>query len=159
MIDYINAHMSGFWVAAGFAMLAAEVLIFGFTTLILLFAGIGAIATGLLMMAGILPETWIAGVSAFGIATGISAVLLWRPMRKMQTAATPQQQQSNDFDGLEFVLEQTIATSTPGKHRYSGIEWKVVIDDSSEHDEIAAGERVRVASAEVGVFKVVKKGS
>jgi membrane protein implicated in regulation of membrane protease activity len=157
MFEYIDTHMPGFWVAVGFAMLAAEVLIFGFTTLILLFAGIGAIVTGLLMMTGILPETWVAGVSAFGIATGISAVLLWRPMRTMQTAATPQQQQSNDFDGLEFVLEQTITTGTPGKHRYSGIDWKVVIDDSSEDDEISAGERVRVASAEVGVFRVTKK--
>ena len=85
MVDYINAHMPEFWVALGFALLAAEVLIFGFTTLILLFAGIGAVATGLLMMAGILTETWVAGVASFGIATGIASVLLWKPMQKMQS--------------------------------------------------------------------------
>ena len=157
MLEYIHTHMSGFWVALGFALLAAEVLIFGFTTLILMFAGIGGIVTGLLMMAGVLPETWIAGVSAFGIATGISAVLLWKPMQKLQSSATPQQQQSNDFQGLEFVLADPVSVTSPGRHRYSGIDWRVEIDDSSEDKEIAAGERVRVVSAQVGVFKVARK--
>ena len=156
MLEYIQAHMPGFWVARGFALLALEVLVFGFTTLILLFAGIGGIVTGLLMMTGILPETWIAGVSAFGIATGIIAVLLWKPMQKLQSSASPQQQQKNDFEGLEFVLDDTISVTSPGKHRYSGIDWQVEVDAGSEEQEIAAGERVRVASAQVGVLKVVK---
>ena len=38
MIEYIHTHQSGFWIAAGFIMLAAEVLVFGFTTIVLLFA-------------------------------------------------------------------------------------------------------------------------
>jgi len=157
MIEYINNHISGFWIALGFALMAAEVLLFGFTTIIFLFAGLGALAAGLLMMAGILPETWIAGTACFGIATGISGVLLWKPMRKMQDAAEPQKKQSSDFDGIEFVLSSDISTTSPGKHSYSGVDWKVEIDSSSETDTLSKGDRVIVVSTQVGVFQVVAK--
>ncbi len=157
MIEYINNHISSFWIALGFALMAAEVLVFGFTTIIFLFAGLGALASGLLMMAGILPETWIAGTACFGIATGISSVLLWKPMQKMQSAATPQQKQDSDFDGLEFVLLSDISITSPGKYRYSGIDWKVEIDSSSEADTLSRGDRVVVIAAKVGVFQVAAK--
>lgn len=157
MIEYINNHISGFWIALGFALMAAEVLVFGFTTIIFLFAGLGALTAGLLMMAGILPETWIAGTACFGIATGISGTLLWKPLQKMQDAAVPQQEQSSDIDGLEFVLPLDISTTSPGKYRYSGIEWKVEIDGSSETDSLSKGDRVVVVSTRVGALQVVAK--
>lgn len=137
--------------------MAAEVLVFGFTTIIFLFAGLGALSSGLLMMAGILPETWVAGTACFGISTGVCATLLWKPMQKLQNAAEPQQKQSNDFDGMEFVLSSAISTTSPGKYRYSGIDWKVEIDSSSELDSLNEGDRVVVVSAEVGVLKVIPK--
>ena len=117
MMDYINSHLPGFWIALGFAMLAAEVLLFGFTTIIFLFAGLGAVVTGLLMMSGILPETWIAGVSCFGIATGVSSTLLWKPLRAMQDHAEPDTKPQSDFVGLEFVLMADISTTLAGKYR------------------------------------------
>ncbi len=84
MIEYINDNLSGFWIALGFALLAAEVLVFGFTTIIFLFAGLGALASGLLMSIGVIPETWIAGTACFGIATGVSSAILWKPLMSMQ---------------------------------------------------------------------------
>ena len=157
MIEYINNNISGFWIALGFALIAAEVLLFGFTTIIFLFAGLGALASGLLMMTGVLPETWIAGTACFGIATGVSSVLLWKPMQKMQSSATPQQKQSSDFDGIEFVLLADISTASPGQYSYSGLDWKVEIDSSSSTDALSKGDRVVVVSTRVGVFQVVAK--
>lgn len=157
MIEYINNHIPGFWIALGFALMAAEVLLFGFTTIIFLFAGLGALTSGLLMMVGVLPETWIAGTACFGITTGIFGVLLWKPLQKMQNAK-PQKEQSSDFDGLEFVLLSDISTTLPGKYRYSGIDWKVEIDSGSGTDRLNKGERVVVVSTRVGVFQVVAKG-
>lgn len=156
MIEYINNHISGFWIALGFALMAAEVLVFGFTTIIFLFAGLGALTAGLLMMAGVLPETWIAGTACFGITTGIFGVLLWKPLQKMQNAK-PQKEQSSDFDGLEFVLLADISATSPGKYRYSGIDWKVEIDSGSGADRLNKGERVVVVSTRVGVLQVVAK--
>lgn len=157
MLEYINNNLSGFWIALGFAMLAAEVLLFGFTTIILLFAGLGALTTGLLMSAGIVPETWIAGTASFGIATGISSALLWKPLMSMQNRAAPEQKPTSDFVGLEFVLTEDISTAMPGSYRYSGVDWKVELDSSSDVDTIAKGERVVVVRVEVGLLSVVKK--
>ncbi len=157
MVDYINAHMSGFWIALGFALLAAEVLLFGFTTIIFLFAGIGALISGLLMSAGLLPETWIAGTACFGIATGISSAILWKPLKNMQDRSTPARKPTSDFVGLEFVLMDDISSTAPGNYRYSGIDWTVEIDSRNETDTINKGERVSVVSVDVGLMRVVKK--
>lgn len=157
MVDYINNNLSGFWIALGFTMLAAEVLLFGFTTILFLFAGLGALISGLLMSAGIIPETWIAGTACFGIATGICSALLWKPLMSMQNRAAPEQKPTSDIVGLEFVLAEDISTIAPGSYRYSGIDWKVEIDSSSDVDTIAKGERVTVVTVEVGLLSVVKK--
>lgn len=157
MVDYINQHMSGFWIALGFALLAAEVLLFGFTTIIFLFAGLGALISGLLMSAGVIPETWVAGTAGFGIATGVCSAVLWKPLMAMQNREAPPQKPSSDIIGLEFVLTEEITNTAPGSYRYSGIDWKVEIDSSSDVDTIAKGERVVVQTVEVGLLCVVKK--
>ncbi len=158
MVDYINNHMPGFWIALGFALLAAEVLLFGFTTIIFLFAGLGALASGLLMSAGLIPETWIAGTACFGIATGVSSAILWKPLMSMQNRSVPVQKPSSDIVGLEFVLTDDISTIAPGSYRYSGVDWKVEIDSSSDLDELAKGVRVVVVTVGVGLLGVVKAG-
>lgn len=154
MLEYINNHLSGFWIAVGFALLAAEVLLFGFTTIILLFAGLGALVTGLLMMSGLLPESWTAGISCFGIATGLSSALLWKPLKNMQDKSAVERKTHSDFVGLEFVLQQDITTNQPGQYRYSGIDWVVELDRGSQVQQLNKGERVKVKALEVGVFKV-----
>jgi hypothetical protein len=154
MIEYIQAHQSGFWIALGFLLLATEVLVFGFTTIIFLFAGAGAVVTGLLMMSGVLAETWISGMACFGISTGIISVLLFKPLRKMQDSPAKVQPQSSDLVGYSFVLQQDITNIQPGTHRYSGINWKVEIDSSAGVDEIKAGCHVEVVSLDAGVFRV-----
>lgn len=157
MLEYINTHMPGFWIAVGFALLAAEVLLFGFTTIIFLFAGLGALISGLLMSAGVIPETWIAGTASFGIATGICSAILWKPLMAMQGRSTPPQKPQSDIVGLEFVLMEDISTTLPGSYRYSGIDWKVEIDAGSDVDSIAKGSRVVVKMVEVGLLSVIKK--
>jgi membrane protein implicated in regulation of membrane protease activity len=155
MIEYIHTHQPGFWMTAGFIMLSAEVLLFGFTTIILLFAGLGALLTGLLMMSGLLPETWIAGTAGFGITTGIVSTLLWKPLKSMQDDShVSPRQQSSDLIGHEFVLQQTVTTLQPGTHRYSGVDWKVEIDADAGVDSLEAGRHVTVSSVDAGIFRV-----
>ena len=154
MIEYIQTHQSGFWTALGFLLLATEVLLFGFTTIIFLFAGIGGLVTGLLMSTGILPETWIAGVSSFGISTGVSSLLLWKPMSKLQDNNVPTRSHSSDLIGYEFVLQEDISHLKAAQHRYSGVDWKVELDASAEVDSLNAGQRVAVVSLDAGIFRV-----
>ena len=154
MIEYIQSHQSGFWITAGFILLAAEALVFGFATIIILFAGIGALVTGLLMTMGVLPETWIAGVSSFGLSTGIVSILLWKPMRRLQNDNVSPQSNSSDLIGYEFVLQEDISPMKTGHHRYSGIDWTVELDPSAAADSLPAGKRVKVASVDAGIFRV-----
>ena len=154
IVDYINAHMGGFWIMVGFILLASEVLLFGFTTIVLLFAGLGALVTGLLIMIGVLPETWLAGISSFGVVTGVSSILLWKPLKRMQDKSTPRSGQSSDLIGLEFIINQDITSTSPGQHRYSGMTWRVEPDASANISLLRAGQRVAVVSLEAGLFRV-----
>ena len=154
MLEYIHNHQAGFWLAFGFILLALEVLVFGFTTIVMLFAGLGAISSGLLMKAGVLPETWIAGIACFGISTGLYGVLLWKPFQRIQANSVPQTKQSSDLIGLDFVIEQAITTTQPGTTKYSGISWRVEIDKDAGVENINKGQRVVVTSLDAGIFRV-----
>ncbi len=151
--DYIVSHQAEFWLLFGFAMLAIEVVT-GFTTGVFLFAGLGALTTGVLMSSGLLPETWIAGISCTGISSGIITLLLWRPLKNLQGDRATEKDNSSDLVGHEFVVESDISVNKPGSTNYSGISWKVEIDKDAGINTIQAGQRVSVSSVEVGVFKV-----
>lgn len=150
---YIVSHQAEFWLMFGFAMLAIEVVT-GFTTGVFLFAGLGALTTGVLMSSGLLPETWIAGISCTGISSGIITLLLWRPLKNLQGNRATEKDNSSDLVGHEFVVENDISVKKPGSTNYSGISWKVEIDKDAGINTIKAGQRVSVSSVEVGVFKV-----
>ncbi|MCP4077700.1 MAG: NfeD family protein [Gammaproteobacteria bacterium] len=156
MLEYINNNLSGFWIATGFLLLAIEVLLLGFSTIIFLFAGLAAICTGLLMMTGLLPESWTAGIACFGITTGVISALLWRFLKKMQDKSEADQKPQSDFVGLEFVLAGDVSTTEPGNYRYSGIDWKVEVDRDSDSNAFEKGQRVKVVSVDVGLLRVKK---
>jgi membrane protein implicated in regulation of membrane protease activity len=151
--DYINNHQAEFWIFLGFGLLAIEVLT-GLTTGVLLFGGLGALITGLIMSFGLLPETWIVGFSSAGICTAIVTAALWYPLRKIQGGKTVTKDNSSDLVGYQFILEQDIEPLKPGSKRYSGIPWRVEIDAQSDVAKIAAGQLVEVTSVDVGVFRV-----
>lgn len=153
VLDYIVDHQPDFWLVIGFVMLAIEVVT-GFTTGVFLFAGLGALTTGVLMSINMLPETWIVGLSCTGIGTGIITALLWMPLKKLQDNRPVGKDNSSDLVGYEFVVESDISSVKPGFANYSGISWKVEIDKDAGVDTIEAGQRVSVSSVEVGVFKV-----
>jgi len=154
MIDYINAHQATFWFILGLAMLAIEVLAFGMASGVLLFAGIGAILTGALMGLGILPATWLAGIAGFAICSSASAVLLWKPLKRIQDNTVVSHKPTSDLVGHSFRLEQAISLTSPGKTRFSGIEWRVEIADDAGDEQIDAGEKVEVVSVDAGLFRV-----
>lgn len=153
IVDYINAHQSEFWILAGFVLLVLEVVT-GLTTGLFLFAGLGALVSGLLMQAGLLAETWTVGIASVGISSGIIAALLWRPLQKLQGGRAPEKDNSSDLVGYEFVVEQDVTTLVPGKIRYSGVDWRVEIHKNAGVDSVTAGQRVAVVSVDVGVFRV-----
>ncbi|MFW2373808.1 MAG: NfeD family protein [Gammaproteobacteria bacterium] len=153
IVEYIHNHQAEFWIIFGFTLLVLEVVT-GFTTGVFLFGGLGGLITGLLMLVGILPETWTAGVASAGISSGIITALLWKALRKLQGGTGPEKDNSSDLIGYEFVIEQDVGLLNPGSKRYSGIVWRVEIAKDAGVKEINAGQRVAVNSVDVGVFWV-----
>lgn len=151
--DYINNHQAEFWLITGFAFLVLEVVT-GLTTGIFLFGGLGGLITGLLMLVGVLPETWSAGVAGVGISSGIIAAILWKPLYNLQGNREAPKDNSSDLIGYEFVIEQDVDPLNPGSKRYSGIDWRVEIAGDAGVESITAGKRVIVTSVDVGVFRV-----
>lgn len=151
--EYIYNHQPEFWIMLGFSMLVIEVST-GFITGLLLFGGIGAVMTGLLMLAGVINETWETGIASTAISAVVIALLLWKPLKKMQNADIPRKDNSSDLVGYEFVLSEDINLLEPGKTQYSGIDWNVEIHKDAGIKEISASTRVVVCSVDVGKFRV-----
>ena len=75
-------------------------------------------------------------------------------MSKLQDNNAPTQSQSSDLIGYEFVLQEDVSSTSPGQHRYSGVDWKIELDASADVDSLSAGQRVVVASVDAGIFRV-----
>ncbi len=156
MVAYFNTHLYAFWFAAGFAMLAVELLVLGFSTGFVLFLGLAALTTGGLLWFEILPATWLASIASFAIGSVIISLVLWKPLKRLEVSnRNPAKDNTSDFIGMKFRLDSTISLTNAGKTRYSGIDWKVEIDEAAKVKQIAAGSLVSVVSLDAGKFRVV----
>ncbi len=154
MIEYFDSNQYAFWFTLGFGLLVVEALVFGFTSGVVMFTGFGALITGGLLWSGVLPASWLYGIACFGISSGVTAALLWKPLLKFQNFDVPEKDNSSDMIGHKFRLEQDISLAQPGSTRYSGVDWRVEIDPDCDCETIAAGTRVAVSSVDAGVFRV-----
>lgn len=145
---WFTEHMPQVLLAAGLGLLAIEVLILGFATFFLLFIGLAMIITSGLLYIGILPESWLMVLLAVAILTGIFAVLLWKPLQKMQNQVE-KKPVTSDLVGHTWLLSADISPQSPGQYQFSGIQWKV-----STAKAISAGTKVKVVEANVGEFIV-----
>ena len=161
MMEYLNAHQYSFWITVGFVLLIVEVVALGFSSGVLLFSAIGALITGGLMSLGWLPETWLAGVACFGVASALSAILLWKPLLRLQNYEVAEKDNSSDLIGYRFTLEQPVSRLSHGATRYSGVEWRVELGSTQAAgaepgpDKLEAGTQVRVVSVDAGIFRVL----
>ncbi len=132
----------------GLGMLAIEVGVLGFSIMILFFIGLGCLATGLLMLAGVIPQTLASALLGSGIMSLIAAAGLWKPLKNMQNS-TDSKSVTSDLIGHKFKIDSDISSATPGEARFSGITWKVIADS-----DISAGTEVEVKHTAVGVLTV-----
>ncbi|MFT6990101.1 MAG: hypothetical protein ACJASL_002079 [Paraglaciecola sp.] len=132
----------------GILLLVVEVAVLGFSTFVLFFVGCGAVITAGLLYVGIIPDTWLAAMFSTGLLTALSAVLLWKPLKNMQTKVDTTRAKG-DLVGHRFVLVEDVAPELTPEYHYSGINWKLM---ASEH--LVAGTQVEVIQADVGIFHI-----
>ena len=132
----------------GILLLVVEVAVLGFSTFVLFFVGCGAVITAGLLYVGIIPDTWLAAMFSTGLLTALSAVLLWKPLKNMQTKVDTTAAKG-DLVGHRFILVEDVAPELTAVYHYSGIDWKL---NASEY--LVAGTQVEVIQADVGVFHI-----
>ncbi|MEW9798494.1 NfeD family protein [Alteromonas sp. CYL-A6] len=135
----------------GLILLIIELLL-GFTTIVLLTLGLSCLITSGLMYAGFLDEELLHAFLSVAILDTILMVVLWRPMKNLQTDRAPNEVKS-DWIGTTFDLDEAVAPGQPGSTKFSGVTWKV-----KASTPIAAGETVCITKVEVGILHVEKAG-
>ncbi|NND89740.1 MAG: NfeD family protein [Granulosicoccus sp.] len=147
-------NQAALWITLGFVLLVIEIVAFGFTSGLLLFGSLGALLTGALLWFSLVPDQFIAAVACFAVSTGLITLLLWKPLKRLQSGAELGNDRSSDLIGHEFVLDSDISQQTPGTLKYSGIKWRVEPARDHPVTYIAKGTRVTVSAVSVGVFFV-----
>ena len=132
----------------GILLLVIEVAVLGFSTFVLFFVGCAAVVTAGLLYVSIIPDTWLSAMFSTGVLTALSAVLLWKPLKNMQSKVDTTKAKG-DLVGHRFILVEDVAPELTPVYHYSGIDWK---PNASEH--LIAGTQVEVIQADVGVFHI-----
>lgn len=150
-MEWISNNLANVLIIIGLGLLAIEVGVLGFSVMVLFFIGLGCLLSGILFFVGVLPETVVSALTSVAILSFLSAVVLWKPLKKLQNEVV-ESDVKGDLIGHSFILEKDISSQEHGVHNYSGIEWKIKSDDP-----ICAGTEVEVIRADVGEFKVAVK--
>lgn len=148
-MEWLANNLPTLLIALGIALLAVEVAVLGFSVFILFFIGLACIVTGLLMLTGLLSGTLIAGSGSVAVLSLLFAVVLWKPLKRAQNSGRSPAPVKSDLIGHRFFLEQDVSERSPGRYRFSGIEWRVRSDAP-----LVAGTEVEVVRVEVGELTV-----
>jgi membrane protein implicated in regulation of membrane protease activity len=123
----------------GVILLIVEVVVLGFSTFFLTFTGLAAIATAIIMWAGLIPETYA-----------------WTTkLAKLQNTVDYRRADS-DLVGHSFVLPENVEAALPmkekPKYQFSGISWYL-----NAHEDLVKGTLVEVVKADVGSLLIRAK--
>lgn len=141
----------------GLALIIIEIAILGFSTLFLLFIGLGCLGTSIAIALGLMPDRWLLATLATAIQTAIWWTVLWKPLKRLQHRQQQPHSQPSGFGAIEFPLTSDLSATDTSEHTYSGIRWTVKLANNVA--PIAKGTVVRVTKSEVGVLWVEPKAS
>jgi membrane protein implicated in regulation of membrane protease activity len=150
-VAWLTDNIVALLVIIGIALLAIEMGVFGFSVFLLFFVGLACLITGLFIAIGILPATMTFAIGSVAVFSLAFAIALWKPLKKMQNSGISHEVKG-DFIGHSFILERDLAAGARGKHRMSGVDWKVRSDLP-----LQAGTQVQVVKVEVGELTVAPK--
>ncbi len=132
----------------GLILLVIEVSVLGFSSFVLFFVGLAAIATDILLYIGIVPNSSLSALFSMGIMTAIVAIILWRPLKRIQSHISFKKVK-NDLVGHQFVVTESVSSTINPKYHYSGVNWALI---SEEY--IDARTQVEVTEVETGAFHI-----
>lgn len=147
-MDVLNQYLPTVLIFLGLAMLAIEVGVLGFSVMVLFFIGVGCLATGLLMLVNVIPETMVGALAGSGVMSLVAAVGLWKPLKRLQDKSE-HKQVTSDLIGHRFTLDSNVSSEQPGQVSFSGVTWQV-----SSDTPISSGTKVEIIRINVGKLTV-----
>ncbi|WP_219703954.1 NfeD family protein [Marinomonas lutimaris] len=147
-MDIIANNLAQSLFIVGLILLVIEVAVLGFSTFVLFFVGLAAMATGALVYVGVLPNSLLSASLSTGVMTILATLILWKPLKRMQSKVSTKKTKS-EFSDHQFYLKESVSPTQSPKYHYSGVEWSLVSDEFIE-----AGTKVEVTEAEVGKLHI-----
>ncbi len=122
----------------------------------LLSLGIASFLAATLLSLGILPDSWPAMLTALAISTLLLALLLWKPLRKLQQGneKLTENPAISDFVGSRLTLSADASKSHNSTVKFSGLSWQLKLSPDCPSDTLPAGTEVEITSATVGLLLV-----
>lgn len=137
------------WIAAGIALVAAEAL--ALPGVGLLFAGLGAITTGLAASLGYCAG-FISQMTWFFVATSAWGLILWFPLKRLQRGGDSGY--SDMIGARAVVAEDDMQMGKTGKVKWSGAIMNAVLAQDCDKSSVAKGTDVRIVDVVRGVLVV-----
>ncbi len=147
-MTFITENITQTLIVMGLLALIVEVSVLGFSTFFLFFLGLSMLLTASLMGFDWLEPTWVNAVYACAILTLIFALVLWGPLKKIQSQQETKSVTS-DFADISFTLTEDLNADSIYHYSYSGVQWKL-----QSHTPLEKGTLVKVVKKDVGVFWV-----
>lgn len=147
-MSLFTEHLAETLIVIGLILLAVEILVLGFSTFVLFFLGLAALVTGGLMYISLVPATLFGAMGSMAVLTALLAVLLWKPLKRIQADTAPKEVTS-DLIGHRFYLPEALLPGESITYRYSGINWNV-----RSQEPAAAKQEVEVIKVSVGELQV-----
>ncbi|MBU2893746.1 NfeD family protein [Colwellia sp. D2M02] len=141
MQHFLENHHHLWYVIAGVSFLV-ELSIMGLSGPLLFFA-IASLTTGILVNVGFI-SGWPSEILSVGILSALIAVLLWKPLKRLQNTKQ-KTDNSSDMIGLKVPASADI-TLTAGSIRYSGINWQARLADNCEVESIGENSQCEIVA-------------
>jgi inner membrane protein len=150
LVEYFTQHQDHLLYMLAGIFLMLELGVLGMSGP-LLFLALSCLLTGLMVTLGII-SGWEMEVLSVGVLAALSAVLLWKPLKKFQNAGGGRDT-SSDMIGKILPVTKLI-TRNQGLVNYSGIDWQARLDPAYS-EAVDIGSRARVVAVE-GALLLVK---
>ncbi|PCJ16167.1 MAG: acriflavin resistance protein [Gammaproteobacteria bacterium] len=146
----VNNHDQVLYVIAGLSFVV-ELTVIGLSGP-LIFFGLGCVSTGVLVSLGLV-SSWEMECLLVGVFSIVSALVLWKPLKKFQGADKNVKDNSSDMIGQIVPVSKEV-TLNGGNIRHSGIDWSARLDDGAGSDALAEGTRVEITGVDGNVIIV-----
>ncbi len=118
-----------FFLSAGIALIALELIIFQFAAFWLFFIGTASLIAALaLFIVG--ESSWVLATLVFVVSLALLVALLYKPLKRWQQQ--PGKLKGNTAIGQKVTVIEDISAEQTGKVHWSGTDWLAELDTSAE---------------------------